>query len=180
MGEKNNTINAKSATSPSTNMAGTSVEVPKLDTIPIIFIPGIMGSNLRNKTDKKPVWRIGNYAGAAKTVYTQAQKSPAQLQRELNDKNSEVDPTGDLYIDPRAKITAKEAKEERLWGTVHWESYGPTLMFFEGALANIQLEEKSKKWYQKADGYQLIAQDDKYLIDWLSLLSSNEKQTWNH
>ena len=179
MVEKNNTISAASATSPSTNKAGTSVEIPKLDTIPIIFIPGIMGSNLRNKKSKDPVWRIGNYAGAAKTVYNQSQKSPAQLQRELNAESSEVDPTGDLYIDPRGKITSKEAKEERLWGTVHWESYGPTLMFFEGALANVQLEEKSKKWYQKADGYQLIAQDDKYLLDWLSLLSSNEKQTWN-
>ena len=180
MAEKNNTINAKSATSPSTNTAGTSVEVPKLDTIPIIFIPGIMGSNLRNSNDHDTlVWRIGNYAGAAKTVYNQAQKTPAQLQRELNAESTEVDPRGDLYIDPRAKITAKEAKEERLWGTVHWESYGPSLMFLEGALANVRLEATKKSWLESRRGYQAIAQDDKYTPDWLSLLSSNEKGLWN-
>ncbi len=50
--EKNNNIQATSATSPSSNKTGTLVEIPKPDTIPIIFIPGIMGSNLRNKKAK--------------------------------------------------------------------------------------------------------------------------------
>lgn len=176
--EKNNNIQATSATSPSSNKTGTWVEIPKLDTIPIIFIPGIMGSNLRNKTNKKPVWRIGNYAGAAKTVYDQSQKLPAQLQRELDAEETEVDPTGDLYVDPRAKITSEEAKK-RLWGTVHWESYGPTLMFFEGALANVRLEATEKSWLESRRAYQLVTQDDKYTPDWLSLLSSNEKQRWH-
>ena len=53
--EKNNNILATSATSPSSNKTGTLVEIPKPDTIPIIFIPGIMGSNLRNKKSKEPV-----------------------------------------------------------------------------------------------------------------------------
>ncbi|KAF1026362.1 MAG: hypothetical protein GAK29_01303 [Acinetobacter bereziniae] len=37
-----------STTSPSSNQSGTYVEVPLHDTIPIIFVPGIMGSNIFN------------------------------------------------------------------------------------------------------------------------------------
>ena len=56
---------SKSATSPTSNKVGTNVEVPLNDTIPIIFVPGIMGSNIYNKALKKPVWLLGNGAGIA-------------------------------------------------------------------------------------------------------------------
>ena len=51
---------SKSATSPTSNKVGTGVEVPLNDTIPIIFVPGIMGSNIYNRALKKPVWLLGN------------------------------------------------------------------------------------------------------------------------
>lgn len=65
----------KSATSPSSNKLGTTVEVPLNDTIPIIFVPGIMGSNIYNTELKKPVWRIGNGStGQVGTLTSQMKK----------------------------------------------------------------------------------------------------------
>lgn len=74
----------KSATSPVSNKSGTYVEVPLNDTIPIIFVPGIMGSNIFNIALGKSVWMLGNGAGIAKTLMQQIKKDPATLQTELN------------------------------------------------------------------------------------------------
>ncbi|MDC4656546.1 alpha/beta hydrolase, partial [Acinetobacter baumannii] len=52
---------SQSSTSPTANKMGQTVEVPLNDTIPIIFIPGIMGSNICDLAGN-PVWRIGNSA----------------------------------------------------------------------------------------------------------------------
>lgn len=64
-----------SATSPSSNQSGTFVEVPLHDTIPIIFVPGIMGSNIFNTALGKPVWKIGNgITGKVGTLTSQIKK----------------------------------------------------------------------------------------------------------
>lgn len=71
-----------SATSPTTNKSGTYVEVPLQDTIPIIFVPGIMGSNIFNTALGKPVWMIGNgVSGQVKTLTKQMGKTPGATDR---------------------------------------------------------------------------------------------------
>ncbi len=34
------------------------LSLPSTKVVPVIFLPGIMGSNLRSKKDKKSIWRI--------------------------------------------------------------------------------------------------------------------------
>ena len=131
-----------SATSPTSNKVGTNVEVPLNDTIPIIFVPGIMGSNIYNTALKKPVWRIGNgITGQVGTLTSQMKKTPADLQKELDPLNTRVDTTGDIKVDSRLKLTEKTLRE-RYWGTVHWDSYGGVLTYLQLVLNNVDLNEK--------------------------------------
>ena len=132
---------SKSATSPTSNKVGTSVEVPLNDTIPIIFVPGIMGSNIYNKALKKPVWLLGNGAGIAKTLVQQMNKSPATLQTELDYLNTEVYKDGTIKVDSRLKLTEKVLRD-RYWGTVHWDSYGGILTYLQMVLNNVDLNEQ--------------------------------------
>ena len=51
--------------------------------LPVIFIPGIMGTNLRNKADKSEVWRppnglwpLGDFAASFGALWTWAWRGP--------------------------------------------------------------------------------------------------------
>lgn len=130
-----------STTSP-LNM-GLKIEIPVFDTIPIIFIPGIMGSNLRNIDTKKPVWSLGNGAGILGTVKTQGAKLPAQLQRELNPTTTEVDPSGDILTSLSQFKFTQDILRQRGWGTVHWDSYGDFLVYLQLKLMKIGLSQNA-------------------------------------
>lgn len=103
--------------------------------IPIIFLPGIMGSNLRMKEQKsgksgKSVWTPpnGKWQGIKEGLGRGAQPS-TDRQRELNPDNTEVNDGGVIDIPSAmdALIPPADARR-RGWGTVHWESYGEFLM----------------------------------------------------
>ncbi|WP_445116878.1 hypothetical protein [Acinetobacter sp. WZC-1] len=172
---------ASSATSPSSNKTGTYVEIPLLDTIPIIFVPGIMGSNIFNTSLRKPVWKLGNGGRIVGTLYSQMQKDPATLQTELDPLNTRVDPDGDIKVDQRLKLTEKVLRE-RYWGTVHWDSYGGILTYLQLTLNNIGFEENPSATYGGVMGGGTIKQRAKpteAVRAWLSLLDSNELGQWN-
>lgn len=120
--------------------SGQTIALPNPDTIPVIFVPGIMGSNIRNKNNKKPVWRMGNSIGILGTVYSQGSKSPNVLQEELDPSKTEVDTEGPIKADfAKIKITKEELKK-RYWGTVHWDSYGGILSYLQVCLNNVDTE----------------------------------------
>lgn len=172
---------SKSATSPTSNKVGTSVEVPLNDTIPIIFVPGIMGSNIYNKALKKPVWLLGNGAGIAKTLVQQMNKSPATLQTELDYLNTEVYKDGTIKVDSRLKLTEKVLRD-RYWGTVHWDSYGGILTYLQMVLNNVDLNEKPIYGMGGfGGGYAAIQQMklQESIYEWKSLINKKEVENWH-
>ncbi|OUC58475.1 esterase/lipase family protein [Acinetobacter seifertii] len=169
-----------SATSPTTNKSGTYVEVPLQDTIPIIFVPGIMGSNIFNTALGKPVWMIGNgVSGQVKTLTKQMGKSPAELQTELDPLNTRVDTSGDIVVDRRLKLTEKTLRE-RYWGTVHWDSYGGILTYLQMVLNNVDLNEKPIYATGLGGGYAAVQQmkQQESVYEWKSLLNQTESSKW--
>lgn len=170
-----------SATSPTTNKSGTYVEVPLQDTIPIIFVPGIMGSNIFNTVLGKPVWMIGNgISGQVKTLIKQMGKTPAELQTELDPLNTRVDTSGDIVVDRRLKLTEKTLRE-RYWGTVHWDSYGGILTYLQMVLNNVDLNEKPVYASGVGGGYAAVQQmkQQESVYEWKSLLNQTESSNWS-
>ncbi len=101
------------------------------DVIPIIFIPGIMGSRLTNKQGKK-VWdpdkkgfMLSKYGGFWVSAKKRKQRvvgqkfNPGYLQV-LGDDADQLK----RIADPSGK---DKTRKERGWGGVYWGSYGPIL-----------------------------------------------------
>ncbi|AMP12842.1 esterase/lipase family protein [Collimonas pratensis] len=107
--------------------------------IPVIFVPGIMGSNLKLVNGVQaaelaagaPAWRPDN-AGLGG-----AMMSAAARQRLLNPKNTTIDTRitigKDHWVNPPANMSLKAA-EARGWGSVFWKSYGDFLTHLDSVL----------------------------------------------
>jgi hypothetical protein len=107
--------------------------------IPVIFVPGIMGSNLKLIKEVKenkmpagdPAWRPDG-AGLGNAVM-----SAASRQRILDPKNTVVDTRGSIgkkhYVTPAANMSLAAA-ESRGWGSVYWKSYGDVLIYLDSVL----------------------------------------------
>lgn len=135
------TLRAKSVMSPKACKVRARLEVPSTTIMPVIVVPGIMGTNLRASTAKgapanavlKPgdvAWRAPNDAQEA-LLQAAAWKrhNPAGRQRRLAPATLEVDPDGAIPL-PREMsllgITAEHVRR-RGWGEIHWASYGALL-----------------------------------------------------
>ncbi|HWW05251.1 hypothetical protein [Collimonas sp.] len=114
--------------------------VPPRHVIPVIFVPGIMGTNLRGnaKSDgykNKSAWDPpnGKMAGLAEGG-SRTFQSAVERQKQMNPDTTEVDPTGKISM-PRGvdTLTAEEARR-RGWGELHWDSYGQVLTELERSL----------------------------------------------
>jgi pimeloyl-ACP methyl ester carboxylesterase len=129
----------KSALTPELMKTRGAIGIPSSKVIPVILVPGIMGSNLRATTKKdqlqneeldagSPAWRPPNgIMDALSEVKAWKNRSPAQRQRILDGDTLEVDDTG-LIILPRDPEGLEAAQmRTRWWGEVHSDSYGPLL-----------------------------------------------------
>jgi hypothetical protein len=97
------------------------VTVGSRKVIPVIFVPGIMGSNLRasgnpappKETDIKPgepVWHAPNgTASAMGAVGKWTNREPALRQKILRAKTCEVDPNGELAVPDSTPVRMKRA-----------------------------------------------------------------------
>lgn len=137
---------------------------PPRHVIPVIFVPGIMGSNLKaNKTAEKPggvAWRPPNGAReGVKEVWGRAGQEPAERQKQLNPDRVEVDTGGTVEIPQTLYTLTKKEAKRRGWGEVHWGGYGKALTFLEEAL-NDQYESCGTKHAQEMPVWKL-AQDIK-------------------
>ncbi len=107
--------------------------------IPIIFVPGIMGSNLKLVNRAKEInidagaiaWRP-DAAGAKNATL-----SAASRQLLLDPKNTMVDTRittdGNNYVTPLTGMSLKCA-ESRGWGGIYWKSYGDIITYLDQKL----------------------------------------------
>lgn len=129
---------ARSLTSPTDSTTRAEVVVPPDVVVPILFVPGIMGSNLRNKESKESVWNAGS---VLKLALQWAFRSAKTRQIKLDPNTTEADPEGDIpavagYVgDDLSSQQLTEAQlRERGWGTVSNYGYGKFMAWFEPAL----------------------------------------------
>jgi PGAP1-like protein len=119
--------------------------------IPVVFLPGIMGSNLKFKTQPElnsiqdselRLWRPDH----TKFTLGISTLNASERRRLFDPDNSEVDVRGDIDMDLLEDLT--DAKQETLdnwkneyirrgWGTVMFSSYGPLLSNLEYQLNHI-------------------------------------------
>ena len=104
--------------------------------IPVVFLPGIMGTNLRQKGSKKKAWRPPNadLAGAADLIgqlFSYAFKTTEKRATELSTLSVEIDPSGP--IDEGESGLPKNVLVARGWGALMRSSYHP----FMGQLQNL-------------------------------------------
>ncbi len=124
---------------PTGNTKKAMVVAPPDHVIPVIFIPGIMGSNLKIVNEVKKVgkkrdaiaWRP-DLAGAS-----DASQWASTRQLTLDAKNTVVDTRctvdGKSKVSPMSGMSMKCA-ESRGWGSVFWGSYGDVLRYLESNL----------------------------------------------
>ncbi|TFW32793.1 esterase/lipase family protein [Massilia horti] len=112
--------------------------------IPVIFVPGIMGTNLRARTDGaslqdsglKPgevVWRPPNgVVDGVTEIRNWHGRTPAQRQKLLNPAILEVDDSGDL--DFNSTLISRDEMKARGWGELHAGSYGDLMVELQRCL----------------------------------------------
>ncbi|RPE74670.1 hypothetical protein [Vulcaniibacterium tengchongense] len=103
--------------------------------LPVIFVPGIMGSNLMD-TDGNKVWRLdttfGQPLGLARKM---AFSGPAARQRLMHPARTQVDPRGNVPGKAKGSVSNKsQYREERFWGEIAESSYHEFLLWLEDRL----------------------------------------------
>ncbi len=91
--------------------------------IPVIFVPGVMGSNLKPRGEGER-WRMDSKASAAPWILRGSKRRKQSLRPEL----MQVDQEGEVPTD--MKLPAEELKR-RGWGEIAAMSYGPALRWLE-------------------------------------------------
>lgn len=109
---------------------------PPRTVVPVIFIPGIMGSNLRNTKQDKNAWvpPNGKLAGLAEG-WRRGGQTPTMRQEQLTADDCEVFEVNDgvRIPDKYLALDPDEAKR-RHWGEVHADSYLDILLNLEEKL----------------------------------------------
>ncbi|WP_434525468.1 esterase/lipase family protein [Photorhabdus asymbiotica] len=97
--------------------------------IPVIFLPGVMGSNLQDQYGTS-VWRLNSKVGALMDWLFKGAEDRKKL---LDPENTFVDSRG--RVDDNDKEGPKfPSREERGWGQVAYMSYGKFLPWLQAAL----------------------------------------------
>ncbi|MDR3086337.1 MAG: alpha/beta hydrolase [Azoarcus sp.] len=116
-------------------MQSARVVLPPHDVIPIIFVPGVAGSNL--KTKKEKTWMVPNGAGDIGIILKTGGRGQKKRQKLFDPLTSEVDPDGKCVIDDNVYWLTSEEAHRRGWGTIHAGSYHAFLQRLERVLNDI-------------------------------------------
>ena len=148
--------------SPEENTVRATVIVPPDTVIPVIFVPGIMGSNLKLKKSldwfnrgSNVAWRPsdGTYTG-----FTFGKLKPAQRRMVLDPENTELDERGEIpssiiqlfkNVSPHVQANWKSEFQRRGWGTVMLSSYSEILYNLELNLNSIYGHDQEVSNYWK-------------------------------
>lgn len=99
--------------------------------IPVIFVPGVMGSNLK-AIDGDPIWLVNSAVAIAKEWLL---VGPEVRKEKLDPTTTTVDDGGDI---PSGTVQSEAELRRRGWGTVAKASYGTFLPFLENSLNDAQ------------------------------------------
>jgi len=139
--------------------------MPANTVVPVIVVPGIMGTNLRAKRNPRLGWRqdeLNELAAPGEAVWRPPngkgngwressrwdQRTPADRQRFFNAASLEVDDGGPInFPDVQDEYLLNEADvRERGWGEVHADSYGTLLYTLQTQLnQTFEFDDKTKK-----------------------------------
>lgn len=109
------------------------LRVGVVNALPIVFVPGIMGSNLRSKDGQNSVWGLDTVAGLAE-VELAAQKAferAGERQKTLHPDRTVVDTRGSVPSRPCGSVQKIEQYKERGWGEIGERSYHGFLLKIE-------------------------------------------------
>lgn len=135
--DRDGSLVAHTVATPTAFKVRARVTIGSRKVIPVIFVPGIMGSNLRARRDMRPrtddllepgqaAWRPPNgMVDAFREARKWASRDPSQRQRILDAGMLEVDPHGEIPSMPGG--VDPSVLRERGWGEVHADSYGALL-----------------------------------------------------
>jgi len=106
------------------------------DVLPVVFVPGIMGSNLKSKLGGDPVWRLDVGIGRVpwSLLGDYMTKGPGARQRILHPDRCELDDQGAVPKELRGRVHSPADYTRRGWGTVAQKSYHPFLLWLEETL----------------------------------------------
>lgn len=108
--------------------------LPPTDTLPVIFVPGIMGSNLMDK-EKNAVWRLdGFWTIPANLALKWIGENAGKRQAVLHPARTHLDPRGAVPDEPVGTIHDKKTFTTRGWGEVGELSYHSFLIALEQKL----------------------------------------------
>ncbi|MBY4693052.1 GPI inositol-deacylase [Burkholderia latens] len=147
------------ATLTSTEDRREKIVLAKPYVIPILFLPGIMGTNLRKKDTKASVWRPPNadLRGAADLIgqlFNYLFKSTNERAGDLVTNSVEIDPSGP--IDAGESGLPKNVLVARGWGGLMRSSYHPLMAKLQHLLNDLsrydfeRCEAKLHKWAAEA------------------------------
>jgi pimeloyl-ACP methyl ester carboxylesterase len=100
--------------------------------IPVVFVPGVMGTNLETKgpEEPKPVWLLDSLS----TVKPWMTKNPVDRKRILDPNKTQVHSGGKI---PSGTAQTEDELRRRGWGEVAYMSYGEWLVWLENALNDV-------------------------------------------
>lgn len=121
--------------------------------IPVIFVPGIMGTNLKKKGADEVVWRppnvafsLGDLTDAIGAFFTWWRRGPRKRQELLDPKQTEVDDRGPVAVGESG--LNEEAVRLRGWGKVSRTFYHRAMAVLEQHLDRIVSQGKVCDWWQ--------------------------------
>lgn len=153
------------------------IQVPPTRVIPVIVVPGIMGSNLRKvRNHSVKVWAPPNGpAEAAVAAGAGTFSGPKARQEAFIPTDAEVDPSGPVRVPTEASwLNEDTARNQRGWGTVHLDSYGDLLSYLEVNLnkvfvnkkprnewASMHQQQDAKRWgAQKPEAFEPVTDEE--------------------
>jgi hypothetical protein len=108
--------------------------LPPDNVLPVVFVPGIMGSNLKD-LGGNPVWNLNTTFGQPLDLLgSMAFKTPGERQKIMHPDRVEVDPEGHVPDKLVGSVTSTEEYRSRGWGEVAESSYHSFLLWLEERL----------------------------------------------
>lgn len=107
--------------------------------IPVVFLPGVMGSNLMSP-DGKSIWKVDGIWSMKSWVVRGAE----ERKKLLDPTKTVVDPSGKIETESPEENLLFKSRRERGWGEVGAMSYGTFLPWLQEALNDNQTMLKNK------------------------------------